>query len=250
MRIRLFSFLLVLSFFCSLNAQSHSQLSKVDSSFATNKVEIDSLLRVLNDIVGSQAHSKEYDQLLEKTNNQLSLWWNPYGVFIAFIGVLFAVLAIGVTFALYRQSRDYRSLLQSSITNYQAIINKFIEEKGYELDKKIKEAESNAAAATDEQKKVIEQELEHLRSQKELISQQTLYGVPYLTFPSGSVPPCSLTGISFASPAPFTIHERTVHCSNCKKEFSAKKAISGLFFSSAATKVECPHCHHINQLIF
>jgi len=69
-----------------------------------------------------------YMSILEKTNSQLSLWWNPYGVMIAALGVLFTVGAISVTLLLFRQSSDYQRKIDQALENQQKILSAYMEE--------------------------------------------------------------------------------------------------------------------------
>lgn len=58
-------------------------------------------------VVPDQA-TQHYIDILEKTNSQLSLWWNPYGVFIGALGVLFAIAAIIGSLIVVNIIRTYR----------------------------------------------------------------------------------------------------------------------------------------------
>src|SRR5438876_432242 len=77
---------------------------------------------------------RTYREILEKTNNQLGLWTNPYGIMIGALGALFAVGAIVVGVLIWRQGQDYRRLIADSITKYQTILNTFIEEKNKQIE--------------------------------------------------------------------------------------------------------------------
>jgi len=77
---------------------------------------------------------KNYAEILEKTNSQLSLWWNPYAVLIATLGILFALMAIIAAVIIYRQSNDYKKLINKSLTDHQKALDKLIEEKNNQLE--------------------------------------------------------------------------------------------------------------------
>lgn len=72
---------------------------------------------------------QQYLDILEKTNQQLSLWWNPYGLMIGALGVLFAVLAIFAAILIFLQGREFRSLLNRTVGEYRQILDAFITEK-------------------------------------------------------------------------------------------------------------------------
>lgn len=124
--------------------------------------------------------NSEYTQILEKTNAQLSLWWNPYGVFIAALGILFAILAILAAYLIYRQSKDYKDLLKTSIDEHRAALEKLIGEKNNQfkllessLDKTILEYNQKLNSVTDENKAQITEFIRQLENQKEYIDAQT-----------------------------------------------------------------------------
>lgn len=59
-----------------------------------------------------------YIDLLEKTNQQLSLWFNPYAIMVAVLTGLIAILAIGGTFLVYWVSKDYRDKARKERTRH------------------------------------------------------------------------------------------------------------------------------------
>lgn len=82
----------------------------------------------------------EYVEILEKTNQQLSLWSNPYGILVGALGVMIAVLAILFTFILWRQSKEYKEAF-----------NQFLEEQKKIVDGEIGKAMIEAKKALDGQ---------------------------------------------------------------------------------------------------
>ena len=79
------------------------------------------------------ATTQNYVEILEKTNQQLGLWTNPYGLAVGVLTILVALLALAATllamFYLARQRRDYRKIAKEAF-------EKFIDEqKGVELNK-------------------------------------------------------------------------------------------------------------------
>lgn len=122
---------------------------------------------------------KNYQEILEKTNNQLSLWWNPYGIFVSLLGVLFAVLAIIATFLIYRQSKEYKALIKNSLDDHKMELEKLINEKesylkNYEISlaNSINEYKEKLNIASDENKIQLTEFISMLEEQKELIDSQ------------------------------------------------------------------------------
>jgi len=97
----------------------------------TDKFSQNSLIDSLNE---------HYKSILEKTNNQLSLWTNPYGIMVGALAILFTIMAIVATIILYIQNRgfqyeiekirkEFRFQIDTIIKNYKDELNKFNEEK-------------------------------------------------------------------------------------------------------------------------
>jgi DNA-directed RNA polymerase subunit RPC12/RpoP len=219
--------------------------SKSDRSLDSLNTRIDSLTRQLSKIEWERQLSKQAISILEKTNEQLGLWWNPYGVLIGILGILFAVLAIAATVILFRQSREYRSILAESVANYESIINKFIEEKRIEIDSKIKEAEKELAGTTDKRKE-LENSLAVLKTTKDILDAQLARGS--VTIP-GYV---GLSGYSGYQGTPRTRVEKTIKCSKCEHEFTFSRSIPGVLLDIAnfTMPARCPKCNFENTVSF
>jgi predicted membrane protein len=115
--------------------------------------------------VATDSVNRAYQEILEKTNSQLSLWWNPYGLFVAILGVLFGVLAIIASVVIYRQSKEHKELLKKSLEEHKIALDKLIEQKNdtlknYDiiLDNSINEykAQLNDAINAETQSKIKE----------------------------------------------------------------------------------------------
>lgn len=57
--------------------------------------------------------NQHYLGILEKTNEQLSLWFNPYGVLIGVLGILFTVLAAVAAIIIFKQSKENKDLVKT-----------------------------------------------------------------------------------------------------------------------------------------
>jgi len=123
--------------------------------------------------------SKNYAEILEKTNSQLSLWSNPYGILIATLGVLFAIFAIIGVFIIYRQSKEYKDLIKKSLDDHKVALDKLISEKNsqlrnYEisLDKSITDYKQKLETVGEEQKQQIKSFISNLEEQKIFVDTQ------------------------------------------------------------------------------
>jgi hypothetical protein len=120
--------------------------------------------------------AENYQEILEKTNNQLSLWWNPYSVFVTSLGVLFAIFAVITAIVVFRQSKEHKDLIKKSLEDHKIALDKLIIEKNeqfnnYEanLEKSIKEYKEQLATVSKKDKIQIEQFISKLEAQKAII---------------------------------------------------------------------------------
>jgi hypothetical protein len=105
----------------------------------------------------------QYQQILEKTNSQLSLWNNSYSTGVDVLGVLFTVLTIVAATIIWWQSREHKKMLREELDN---VINKQRQEalQAIELLKTEKEKEIKSAA--DEQKIDLTKQLNNLKNKE------------------------------------------------------------------------------------
>lgn len=122
----------------------------------------------------------QYTLLLEKTNTQLNLWYNPLILCISLLGVLFTLAAIIFAFVLYRQSSDYKEKLEEdrrennkNIQNYLSKQKDIIakrEKRAEEIEDKIniiiEQYKKQFKSVTASQKEEIKQKIRELESQK------------------------------------------------------------------------------------
>ena|GEM_PF-3362449 len=155
----------------------HGQKSVDVSQKIMPKSNIDTIVIIKQ--ITDESIAKHYEQILEKTNNQLSLWWNPYGLFVAMLGVLFAGLAIIAAFVIFRQSKEYKDLINTSLEEHRiALINLISEKndqlKNYEksLDRSIIEYEKQLKTAGADQIDQISKFIQSLEEQKVFIDSQ------------------------------------------------------------------------------
>src|SRR3989344_412311 len=111
--------------------------------------------------------TQNYIEILEKTNQQLSLWYNPYGLMIGVLTLLVALLAIYFAYILWRQGKDYKdflleqkSLIKDDTRNY---AKEVIDQLSASLVEELR-------TTTGEQRKLIERQLESLRTARESIN--------------------------------------------------------------------------------
>jgi hypothetical protein len=119
--------------------------AKIEEIIQQNKLLLDS--------------NSQYQQIVEKTNSQLSLWGNPYGVMVGGLGVLVAFLAIGITIYTILQNNKSRKIVREELdrlfNDRQKSSLELIENKGLEIEEKLKTAHGEEKKSLEEEKKRI-----------------------------------------------------------------------------------------------
>ena len=232
----------VLTLPCLATADSHvlnQRTSRPATASTTSQAEIDSLraqVRLLQD-----RQTEQYFSILEKTNQQLSLWFNPYGIIIASLAVLFALLAIVASVIIYRQGKEYKERLDAFVTSYQGVLDKLIKEwqdKRDEIENRIEGYQDELASATDEQKKTLEAEIAKLKAQKDSVSSDITSTVASIPASGGVL--ADLLGL----PA-----NKLHKCSQCDWGFMVtvpSQRIKGVTFYNATVK--CPKCGNVDEI--
>lgn len=230
--------------------------------------------------LGAAASSRAesaYIAMLEKTNAQLSLWWNPYGVMIGALGVLFALGAIVVTFLLFRQSREYRKILDDSmaqhrkelddsVAQYREVLNTLLEERLREMQTKndaaIQTAQQQLLSAGDTEKQRLKTVIADLEKEKRELAVAVGRALATATAPlptnakqlamatdpmkahlqPGQLDPMSLLGRGLQT----ALNTRVVRCTNCGIVFPYKvpEGPGGILGNSVA----CPKCGQVTLI--
>ncbi|MDD3067183.1 MAG: hypothetical protein PHO48_05150 [Candidatus Gracilibacteria bacterium] len=188
--------------------------------------------------IEKQSADNQYREILEKTNQQLSLWWNPYGVMIASLGVLFAVLAGVFAFILWRQSKDYKEENKENFENFLSAQNEKSEAAIKKLDDMLAQKEKEFTSATKEKKAEIQKIIDDLQLRKISIEASTFSASSPVTVKSFDLGEYSmLLGSSF--------HK----CSKCGFGFQVDSAISSISISVSSNKaVACPKCGNVDKI--
>jgi len=125
--------------------------------------------------------TQDYINILEKTNQQLSLWYNPYGLMIGILTLLIALLALYFAYILWRQGRDYKDFLEEQ---KKVIKDETNNHAKVVLDEYIKSRDNELQTSTGEAREKIERELSNLKSARESLNALRVhpsvntYGIP------------------------------------------------------------------------
>jgi len=188
-------------------------------------------------IVGQQIISKldqQYVEILEKTNQQLGLWTNPYGLMVTVLTFFVTILAVVVAWAIYRQGADYKKKLEEQLTL-------LVDTRFEKFESAITEQRKKLGMATSEEEKVeILSRIKQLEQAKtEAIARaETPYVSPEVSFGSLN----SLTG-SFGSP-------RMHKCTYCKYGYIPQDFGLSVMVSVIPQKraYSCPKCGNVDEV--
>jgi hypothetical protein len=142
------------------------------------------------------------NEILDRTNQNLSLASNPYGILVSVLSFLLTFLAIGTTIAIWRQSREQRDLFEKALKNYEIALSGKLEQldtytkqqtdevqKLIDEFKKEKEGLSDDTEAAREKIKKLDTHISDLeKKKKEITAQSTtiVTGVTGPAFPGGT----------------------------------------------------------------
>lgn len=192
---------------------------------------------------------QNYINILEKTNQQLSLWYNPYGVIVGVLAILFTILTIVAVVIIYRQSRDYkekinadRELYKKTISDFLVSQMKIIKQKNKtakdlsrKIDDILDEYKKKLERSSKEQKEEIQKAIDKLELEK--LSLKTDIG-PITVTPDFDY--SSISGINFSK----KFHK----CSKCGFGFYINTNNTNLFYMQPGTTVTCPKCQNVDTI--
>jgi DNA-directed RNA polymerase subunit RPC12/RpoP len=196
-----------------------------------------------------------YVNVLERTNQQLTeqvsstgVLVTALGVSVAVVGVLFTVAAIVAALILFRQSRDYRTILDEEIAQYKRVLHATTAERFAEMANKLEQiaaAREDLRAATDDtERKKIEERIAALEKERDKFFNLTpgIYGfqVPGRVSQWSAMNPFNFGwGESWLSPT-------SVTCSRCGAWFHPPAP--GLLTPGTEREVRCPQCGEIKRM--
>ena len=194
-----------------------------------------------------QQMMNNYMSILEKTNQQLGVWSNPYGIAIGILSIFIAIIAIGVAFALWRQSKEQKDRFNQFLADQEKIIklkNKSLEQVELKLNRLISAYEEQLKSATKNNKKEIEEAIADLKKEKASIG---AYIGPAAAL--GTVSGPSIANYDFSQGASFMTNNSTV-CTSCGKRFSYSMGtdILSSMVTIGSKTVYCSYCGHRNMV--
>ncbi len=185
-----------------------------------------------------------YISILEKTNQQLSLWHNPYGVAIGILTLLIAVIAIVVAYALWRHSKEERDRINQFFSEQEKIIkekNENVQKIEGKLNELIKEYEKQLKDTKTRNKKEIQKIIDDLKKEKASIGSYIVGRSAYE--PITISPAASVRGFTDPYSVSFS-REKFIFCTQCGKKFSyhPDDYITSVHSILEEKNIYCPYC--------
>ncbi|EKE06509.1 MAG: hypothetical protein ACD_18C00347G0034 [uncultured bacterium] len=198
-----------------------------------------------------------YADILEKTNQQLNLWTNPYGLMIGLLAIIIAIVAIVVSFLLWKNSSDQKKRSEEFFKKQEENIEAqmgIIKERSEKENELSKQREKRAKEYEDSFNKLIaeyktklrgvdkenKKEIERLEKNIDELNKNKLSLSSY-TIPEAMSDIGSLYGV-YGLNDPI----KSMICFGCGKGFQYKDQnntatmITGGY--GTKKKVFCPHC--------
>lgn len=242
-------FILILAQLLSVQSYTAQNINKITPSNKKSNIQqikpnlqIDTII-VRDTVIMKNGNSFDsinsyYLSILEKTNSQLGLWTNPYGILIAILAVLFTIMTIIAAVIIYRQGKEYKQRQENIQHDYDKRLEEFLNEKKEQIQiteqsfkKIIDEYTEKLEKVEGDKKSEIKKTIDELNEYKNEIQTNITSSVPVI---SRNFHRCSKCGYGFeiiddnaynsqyiyAFQKPFLFsgsgkNERTVKCSKC-----------------------------------
>jgi len=182
-----------------------------------------------------------YISILEKTNQQLSFLYNPYGLMVGILTLLIAVIAIAVSYALWSNSKEQRDRINKFFAEQEKIIkekNDNVQRIESKLNDLIKEYEKQLKSTT-KGKKEIQKIIDELKIEKAQIGSYIGPALTTMTI-AGSEQP-----FNYYSGPLSVFNKGYMICTQCGKKFSYyrdRDDIALYAVISGDKNVYCPFC--------
>lgn len=192
---------------------------------------------------------KNYADIIERTNQQLSLWTNPYGLMVGLLTFLIAFLAIVVSFLLWKHSHDQKVRVEEFFNRQE----KNIKEKAEIFDNMLKERDERAQKYEESFNNLIQEyqsKLKNANKENKREIERLEKTIDELNKNKASLGSYQIPEVVEDMSSIYDVYGlgnpiRTITCFGCGKKFQYRdktdiSSASVVFYRNK--KVFCPHC--------
>lgn len=200
-----------------------------------------------------------YADIVEKTNQQLGLWTNPYGLMIGLLTIIIAIVAIIVSVLLWKNSRDQKKRIddffdrqEEDIKTKREAFDGMLKKREVKLDEYEKDLDNLIADYEKELKSANKANKTEIKRLKDNIDELTKSKA---SLGSYRVPEAiDVFGTFYPSTYGFINPIKETNCFGCGKKFQYKDKDGGASWATTLSlnpknkKVYCPHCSAENYI--
>lgn len=207
--------------------------------------EVNRMNEQIQGLEDSMNRQNDYISVLEKTNQQLNLIYNPYAIMVGVLAILFTILTIVAIVIIYRQGQEYKNRIKADRDLYKKKIDEFLtaqmkvikqrDSENLKLSKKADEIinayQKKLKESSAEQKKEIQKEINRLEVEKFSLTSNR----------PQTVTPDQMSGMASALGM-----RKYCKCSSCGYGFYVDTSAN--LFVQAGTTATCPKCGSVNMV--
>jgi len=251
---RVFIFMIMMAVVIADSAKTESTKSGSDTfgrdvAIADENINSNTQSTIPNE---ENSHKNDaYIDLLERTNSQLSLWYNPYAIIISILTLLFTTLTIIAAVIIYRQGSEFKRQREEVLLdlkgNHEALLEEY-EGKHTALLKSLKKENEAATATFDGKLKKYEESLQQNAGEDPGVTKalQELKD----EFESWKTSKNYLEGAAAASGSSLVYGsgfrgDSIRYCSKCGYGYVPPKG-SNLLSLALGSKYKCPQCGNVD----
>jgi DNA-directed RNA polymerase subunit RPC12/RpoP len=186
-----------------------------------------------------------YASIVEKTNQHLSIWVNPYGIMVGVLTLIVAIMAVVVAWYIWKNSKEQKDLFKKSLRSHQEILNAqaviFKEQIQKQIEKSIQDLKNikDIQDSANEKNMKIQEQIDELTKKKEELVSGLRYGVKDESY-SVLTRPFFITDVSLLS------DNGSIYCVRCGRQFYFSGNKKRLGYTITKEIIHCPYCNAEN----
>jgi len=167
-----------------------------------------------------------YASIVEKTNNHLNMWFNPYGLMVGILTLLVAVAAIVVSVILWKNSEEQKKRIKDFFDEQDKIIKERNEKDDErrevakkEFEELIREQQNKLKLAKKQNKKEIEKFINELKKEKASLDKHSSQNFALADYPTFNISQDRVSFHDIGQNQFYGFNKKSTICSKCGKSF-------------------------------